>query len=85
VADTRKIVFLFFMSRALSLGDRFYRYSAVATIVVLALGFVFFAFFAPGLRVNTIQRIPRGLYRSADEPIGKGRTSFFARRSCRCR
>lgn len=62
------------MSPALSPGARFYRYTAIAAIVVLALGFMCFA---AGLRVNTTRSIPVGLYRIVDEPVGKGAYVIF--------
>ena len=62
------------MSPALSPVTRFYTYTAIAAIGVLALGFVCFA---AGLRVNTTRSIPVGLYRIIDEPVEKGAYVVF--------
>ena len=50
------------------------RYTAIAGIGLLALGFVCFA---AGLRVNTTKSIPVGLYRIVDEPVEKGAYVIF--------
>lgn len=55
-------------------AGRFYSYTALAAIGVLALGFVCLA---GGLRVNTTRSIPVGLYRIVDEPVGKGTYVIF--------
>ena len=50
------------------------RYTAVAGIGLLGLGFVCFA---AGMRVNTTRSIPVGVYRIVDEPVEKGAYVIF--------
>jgi conjugative transfer signal peptidase TraF len=57
-----------------SIPARISRYTAVAAIGLLLLGF---ACFAAGLRVNTTKSIPVGLYWMTDAPVGKGEYVIF--------
>jgi conjugative transfer signal peptidase TraF len=58
----------------MSIPARVSRYTAVAAIGLLLLGF---ACFAAGLRVNTTKSIPAGLYWMTGAPVGKGEYVIF--------